>query len=158
METVVIRRRVLDDLVGGWFDGGLEMVEEMDLFCRIAHRWKLAMVPRVLANWRVHASSWTWAREELLFEEKRRLLEKFSRLIPDFDTRFAKEILAVRKEISLREAVCLWKCGRGEAAREKLRRCTAKDAKHAVLYCLSYLPARLCLPIMYRLHRRVTPA
>jgi len=157
LETVIVRRSALENALGGWFDETLNMIEEMDLFCRIAYQWRLAMVDEVLARWRVHASSWTWARSELLFIETRRLLSKLEALIPDFQERFRKEIIDVQNGINLREALYHWKRGDGRKARSILRKDPHRDFRHGVLFLLSYFPQERILPLVYKAKNRILP-
>jgi hypothetical protein len=61
-------KRALDDLTE-WFDFRFNVLEEADLFRRIAYSWELDYVNSPLAKWRTHSSSWTWSKYELFAKE-----------------------------------------------------------------------------------------
>ena len=107
METVIVRRAAIDEQQQ-WFDPRFDMIEEADLFRRIAHQWKIAGVPRPLAKWRVHASSWTFRHPHLLREETGIMLEDYRRRFADFDREFSEEIAQLLNGIDLAEAKDAW--------------------------------------------------
>lgn len=131
METPVIRRTVLDQM-DHWFDMRFEVIEEYDFFVRLGYKWEVAYVDEVLAKWRVHEASWTWSKPELFPAETRTFLNKMSTLIPDFDSRYAKEIRAVVVKIALQEAIVSWRIGDSRNARDILKP-----------FCRESLPAML---------------
>lgn len=120
METPVIRRAVLDEM-DHWFDTRFEVIEEYDFFVRLGYKWEVAYVDEVLAKWRVHGASWTWSKPELFPAETRVFLDKMRTLIPDFDSRYTKELRTVRMKIALQEAVISWRKGDSKKAREVLK-------------------------------------
>ena len=73
--SVVIRKTALDQ-ENEWFDLSFNLIEELDLFIRIAYSWKLDMCRDVLAKYRVHKSSCSWTQTDLLYKEQIILLEK----------------------------------------------------------------------------------
>lgn len=107
METVVIRRAALEQQ-SVWFDPRFNMIEEADLFRRIAHDWEIDGVPEVLARWRVHLGSWTFKHPELFRSETMQMLERYRQLYPNFDAGFAAEIRALMDVITLTEARDAW--------------------------------------------------
>ncbi|MHB1099238.1 MAG: glycosyltransferase family 2 protein [Burkholderiales bacterium] len=107
METVVVRRKAIEEQTP-WFDPRFDMIEEADLFRRIAYEWKIAGVPHALAKWRVHASSWTFRHPHLLREETGIMLEDYRRRYPDFDNKFSKELAQLLGAIALAEAKDAW--------------------------------------------------
>jgi glycosyltransferase involved in cell wall biosynthesis len=107
METVVLRRSALESRTE-WFDRRFNMIEEADLFRRIAHDWKIDGVADALARWRVHASSWTFRHPELFREETLLMLERYRQLYPDFDAEYAHEIAVLMDVVALSEARDAW--------------------------------------------------
>lgn len=107
METVVVRRAALETQ-NEWFDPRFNMIEEADLFRRIAHDWKIDGVAEALARWRVHASSWTFKHPELLRSETSVMLERYRALYPGFDADYAAEIAELMQMIDLSEARDAW--------------------------------------------------
>jgi glycosyltransferase involved in cell wall biosynthesis len=107
METVVLRRSVLKSQPE-WFDPSFNMIEEADLFRRIAHDWKIDGVADALARWRVHASSWTFKHPELLRLESMAMLDRYRTLYPGFDAEYAREIAVLMGVIALTEARDAW--------------------------------------------------
>ena len=107
METVVLRRSALE-AQDEWFDLRFNMIEEADLFRRIAYTWSIDGVPDVLARWRVHASSWTFKHPDLLREESLLMLERYKKRFPRFERDYATEITDLMQSIALTEARDLW--------------------------------------------------
>jgi glycosyltransferase involved in cell wall biosynthesis len=107
METVVLRRSALESQPD-WFDPRFNMIEEADLFRRIAHDWKIDGVPDALARWRVHASSWTFKYPDLLRSESLLMLDRFRTLYPGFDQDYAREVEVLMGVITLTEARDAW--------------------------------------------------
>lgn len=107
METVVLRRATLASQAE-WFNPRFNMIEEADLFRRIAYDWKIDGVAEALARWRVHASSWTSKHPELLRSETMIMLEKYRRLYPAFDADYASEVRALMDVIALFESRDAW--------------------------------------------------
>lgn len=107
METVVLRRAALEAQTE-WFDPRFNMIEEADLFRRIAHDWKIDGVADALARWRVHASSWTFKHPELLRSESMAMLGRYRMLYSGFDAEYAREIAVLMDVITLTEARDAW--------------------------------------------------
>ncbi|MFH1982565.1 MAG: glycosyltransferase [Pseudomonadota bacterium] len=157
LETVVIRRTALGD-PDNWFDIRFNMIEEADLFRRIGYRWKLAMVDRPLAKWRVHADSWSWRKGYLMVAETDQMLARFKKMIPEFESRYHNEIAILRRNTAKDAAFYLWKQGRGAQGRRLLRPYRTTNRRILLLYVLSAFPADWVLGLQ-RLFRRqiVTP-
>ncbi|MDA8094306.1 MAG: glycosyltransferase [Betaproteobacteria bacterium] len=111
METVVVRREAIEKQ-SPWFDPRFNMIEEADLFRRISHDWKVAGVPRPLAKWRVHASSWTFKYPHLLRQETKMMLNDYRERYANFDREFGDEIAQLLDSIDLEEAKNAWIRGR----------------------------------------------
>lgn len=107
METVVIRKKALEQETL-YFDPRFNMIEEADLFRRIAYRWNIAGIQKPLAKWRVHASSWTFKFPHLLREETELMIKDYQGRILDFDTTYAVELARLREGISVWEARNEW--------------------------------------------------
>ena len=120
METPVIRKSILDGM-DHWFDCRFEVIEEYDFFVRAGLDWKLAFVDEVLAKWRIHESSWTWRRPELFPAETRLFLQKLNKIVPDFSSRYEREIHAVRLKIAVQEALIAWGRGQSQSMRVILK-------------------------------------
>jgi glycosyltransferase involved in cell wall biosynthesis len=107
METVVLRRAALESQTD-WFDPRFNMIEEADLFRRIAYDWKIDGVPEPLARWRVHVGSWTFKYPDLLRSESVLMLEKYGQLYTGFNEEYASEISMLMDVIALTEARDAW--------------------------------------------------
>ncbi len=107
METVVLRRTAVE-AQSDWFDPRFNMIEEADLFRRIAHDWKIDGVADALARWRVHGGSWTFKHPQLLRSESLAMLERYRKLYPNFDRDYAPEISVLMDVITLTEARDAW--------------------------------------------------
>ncbi len=142
METIVIKSAVLR-AEKEWFDPRFNMIEDADFFRRIAYRWHLAMVDEPLAKWRVHASSWSWAKSHLFAEENLALLAKYHEIFPDFATAFAPEIRRFERHIALGKAKYLWQSGRPTLARRALTPYLGTNIKLLVFFLMTFFPRYL---------------
>lgn len=129
-----------------------DMVEEVDVFLRLAYVSKIDFSDEVLAEWRVHSSSTTWRHFHLLADEMEHLLGELIRVWPSIESRYAREIKMRRIWIVRQRAIALWMKGDGRA----MRACLSAyggilPLKVNLLYFLSWFKARRWLPIMYRL-------
>jgi glycosyltransferase involved in cell wall biosynthesis len=139
MPGVVIRRKALDGL-DGWFDERFNIVEETDLFTRIAYHWEFDYVDEPLAKWRVHQASWTWSKKELIPRETELMLEKFHVLYDDFAVRFKREVACLRAYTEYRYALIDWEQGNRRLVRQRLRPFLTVDPRLCVPWCLSFFP------------------
>lgn len=138
METVVIRRDCLDRL-DEWFDERFEVVEEADLFIRIAHDWEVDYVHEPLAKWRMHAESWTWKRTGLFADELKMMLDKFAKLYKGFERDYKNEIKKIEAKAAYRRAVEEWKKDNRSGARKKILPYIKNDPRLLIIYALSSL-------------------
>ncbi|MCA9401675.1 MAG: glycosyltransferase, partial [Candidatus Omnitrophica bacterium] len=81
LPTVMIPKAVLMKL-GEWFDARFNMIEDADLFFRIAHDYEVGYIHEPLARYRVHDQSWTFQKRSLFPKEMRQLVTKFKEIYP----------------------------------------------------------------------------
>lgn len=141
MPSVVIRSSVLADMEE-WFDPRFYMNEEADLFIRIAHKWKLAMVDAPLAKWRMHPASLTWTRYSKFADEFEEMLVKYHQLYPDFASRYAKEIRALKRHIALIRAKWFLETGDLSSMRSQLSPHIFLSMRALILFLISCFPKR----------------
>lgn len=139
LETAVIRRKALDTL-DHWFDNRFNMIEEYDLFVRLAIEWELDYVDEVLARWRVHANSWTWKHNDLFPGERKLMLDKLENLIPSFNDSYSKEVALINRTCALEQAQIEWKNGDNRAARDLISPYRSDGMKWLAVYYLTWLP------------------
>jgi len=155
IQTVVIRRSVLDTQEE-WFDPRFNMIEEADLFRRIAYQWKLSMVKESLAKWRVHSASWTWKNPHLLPEETSLMLSKYNDIFPDFNSRFDKEIRILEREVSINNALSFMGSGDRRKARDFLSPFIFSSIKTFILFLMTVLPKGFISFVLK--HRMIFPS
>jgi len=139
LETVIIRRKALKEL-DDYFDDRFSMIEEYDFFVRIAYRWKVGYVDKVLAKCRIHADSYSQKHAGLFPIERRMMLVKFKSLIPDFATDYAVEIEAVEKRCDWETAQVAWSQGKNAQARKLISKYIRDERKYLFAYLLSWFP------------------
>lgn len=139
ISSVIIRRLVLEEQKE-WFDPRFNLIEEADLFTRIAYSWNLAMVNEPLTKFRIHSASWTSTRGHLFAEEIAAMLAKYQELLPDFASRFPKEIRAVKAIIAICRAKQSWISGDSRLARGALAPYLFSSSKAFILYLLTFFP------------------
>ena len=74
--TVTFRRRSVEDV--GFFDESLRATEDRDLWLRIAQLYEVAVVPEVIAHYRVSPMAMT-TNPDRMFEAQRKFIEKHYR-------------------------------------------------------------------------------
>lgn len=73
--SVMFRRSVIEKL-SSWFDTRFSMIEEFDLFIRIAQISEVRYDERCLCYWRAHNTSMTWTKRAYFEVEMRFFLDK----------------------------------------------------------------------------------
>ncbi len=141
LETAIIRRSILDEM-DHWFDVRFQVIEEYDFFVRLGYLSEVDCVNEVLAKWRVHANSWTWTRSELFPAESKLFLAKLTKLMPNFDAIFFKEISAIKRKIAIQEAILAWKKGGSQEARKLLKPWLTRSVSALIVYFWSLFPFR----------------
>lgn len=138
LETVMLRTAAIRNMTHA-FDPGFSHVSDMDLILRLSKDCQLACVPEVLAKWRVHQSSGSWAEPERFFNERKAFVEKMDGLAG-----YAEEWGRVRKRFVERtyaaKAVRLLAGGRVAECRQVLKECPERGAMWAVLTLASRIP------------------
>ena len=138
METVILSRRVLDELDEG-FDVRLEVVEEKELFLRVSAISEVDYVDEVLAKWRVDPNSWTHKRFDLFAIENQLIYDKFIKLYPDLNSIDQESLKAFQEKIAWQKALNFWKLGNGFKCRLILKPLLkSSNLKIYIVYLLSY--------------------
>lgn len=83
LETLIVRRSAVQRLPRA-FDADFSAIADFDLVVRLSRIAKLAVVPEILAKWRVHADSDTWRYPLSFVTEKNRWIAKQIAEDPDF--------------------------------------------------------------------------
>ncbi len=147
MQTVVLRSRALEE-EGEWFDLSFEIIEEGDLFIRIAYRWKLAMVDEPLAEYRLHPESFTWTKGCLAADETESFLEKLEKRIPDFWAQYGREAARTRMAAQLKKGSYCLRMG----DRKSVRDCTSpyilRSRRAFMMFMATLLPESFLLPLL----------
>jgi len=151
MSSVVISRQALDSL-SHFFDPRFEIIEEYDLFLRIAATWKVKCVPLQLTRWRWHDASTTMKKIHLISREKRILLRKLKTEYSDLFEINSQAVTKVRGKIMITSALVLYRSGQASKARALLRKSSIVTAKGLFVYFISFFPNGLVDKI-YRLVR-----
>lgn len=139
METVVVRRMALKSLEE-WFDERFNMVEEGDLFIRIAYSWEFDYVDEPLSKWRIHGSNWSLKiHNELFPAETEMMIEKYKTLYKNFEKDYAKELYLLRAEKDYIYGLSQWEKNNGTKLRQSLKPHIYTHKKHLLTYLLSLI-------------------
>lgn len=139
LETAILRRSALDSL-DEWFDERLSMIEEVELFARVAYTWNVAYFDEPLAKWRMHDASYTFRRRERFPKERKLMLEKFCRIFDNLRKEYSSEIKIIESQIAIDSAICDWEIGKTKNARKYLKPYLNMGIKYNLLYFLTFLP------------------
>ena len=153
LPSVVIRKSALPEERAWWFPESFKMCEEADLFVRLAYKHRLKYVDAVLAKYRMHESNFSNLQRELVAMERRQILERLDRVVPDFRRRFAPERAFALAHICREEARQFWRKGDTTRACEAYRRSLAEDFKP--VFALESLLCRIVPFPAYTKLRRV---
>ncbi|MFZ4801182.1 MAG: glycosyltransferase family 2 protein [Chlorobium sp.] len=138
ISSVVVRKTALDNLQE-CFDNRFEMIEEMDLFCRVAHDWHCAYCADVITKYRVHGLSDTWKKFDKIAFEYQFFLEKCIRTYPGFEKNFLLEILRLKKITLYYHIVSKLLSGDSVGLRKNIK-FRYFDTRFLLLYIASFLP------------------
>ena len=139
LETVVIKKESLDSLEE-WFDERFNVVEEADLFLRLAYNWELDYLNEPLSKWRMHEESWSFSKKELFPHEIELMIKKFIDVFKSFESEYKDEIDTVNKDIQYQYALIDWEKGQPEKARRRLKPLMWGNKKIFITYFISYFP------------------
>ncbi len=103
LETMVIRKEVIENLKRA-FDPDFSFIADFDLAVRASETSELAIVPEVLAKWRVHDESDTWKSPSAFFEEKERWINKQLLENPSWGRDYQQEIKQLNKSTLINKA------------------------------------------------------
>ena len=145
MSTAVIRKKALNSL-DHFFDPQFNLIEEMDLFLRIAYSWKLDCVYEPLGMWRMHSNSWSMSRFYLFPKERKILLNKCRRIFPELE-KYEDIIRAVEATIARDKAIFYHLKGESSKARKILKPYKTHSPKYSALYLLLFLPQKVYMYI-----------
>ena len=140
--SIIIKKEALHAQVE-WFDERFHLLEEADLFRRIAYYWELDFVEKPLAKWRIHNDSSTWIKFNEIHKEGEMMLLKFSNLFPNFNKTYAKEIRYYKSILKRREAISLWHENKNLLARRSLSGFILINKKNTALFCLTFFPYKM---------------
>ena len=140
MPSVIIRKEALLKL-DHWFDPRFNIIEEADLFLRIANDWLLDYTHEALAKYRVANTIYSWIeKKSRSMNEQAMMLEKFSKMYQNFDKQYAQEIGIIRSRIQYYKALCDLERGDNIRARRRMKPQLLNGIKFVLLYAMSYLP------------------
>ena len=127
------------------------MIEEADVFLRLAYYKKVDHCPEVLASWRVHGKSLTWTKFHLLADETELMINDFCKMWPDIDLIYPSEFISRRIWVVRQRVIGLWIEGRGVMARACLVGSKERlPIRIWALYPITFLNASRWVPILYR--------
>ena len=147
MSAAMIRRSALDGLKE-WFDPAFSMAEEADLFYRLAWDWELDYVDLPLTRWRVHGQNTTFKKFHEFAAETRLILEKYSKLHPEFPAKYPDLVELLQRRAAFQKAVALWRDGQNRAAREEIAPFPG-SLKFRLFRLATYLPGA-CFDVLAR--------
>jgi len=137
LSSVMMKKEALLNLAG-WFDARFSCIEDMDLFLRIAHDWKLSCADGVLIKYRMHQKSWTYTHQSSFPEEQELLIEKLSSLYSNLSQEYRDELRAIQMRIGYEKFALFWKAHDEKRARRELRPFLLADKRLFLPYLISY--------------------
>jgi glycosyltransferase involved in cell wall biosynthesis len=117
-ETVIIRKEALDSL-DELFPTDMHIVEEYDLFLRLAFRYEWRYVDEPLAKYRLHEEQFTRTRDDLLIIELKKLRKRIEKYVLDLDS-YEQELEVFDNTVKFKETLFHWRRGEFGGARKLL--------------------------------------
>jgi glycosyltransferase involved in cell wall biosynthesis len=148
MSSTIIRRAALTTLPV-WFNPRFEIIEEYDLFLRIAVDWEFRCVADVLTVWRWHDNSTTMRKRRLISLEKRILLKMLRRAYPDLMRHFRDAEHQVIGKIIVSLALTEYYAGKSRCARRILLLSHTWTPKGIFVFFATFFPVSF-INDMYR--------
>jgi len=139
MSSVMIRRQALDRL-RTWFDPHFEIIEEYDLFLRIAVDWDLRCATGPLTTWRWHEASTTMRKRRRISLEKRLLLKQLRTAYPELMARHQEDEHKVKGKILVSSAINAYYANRPKTSRRLLLSSKRWSAKGIVVFFATFFP------------------
>ena len=139
LPTAIIRRRALEGLTY-WFDERFTMVEESDLFIRIAYTWKLAYVDKPLGKARMHSDSWTFSHFLSIPHERKMMIDTYTQIFDNFNEKYSNEINYLKATIDVYLAKDDLAHGRNRDARRKIIPHINCGYKFMLFYFVCFFP------------------
>lgn len=155
LPTVMISRSVLET-TSSWFDPRFNMISDADLFLRIAYRYKLAGISKILVRYRMHEESLSWKNPNLFISETQLMLKSYKESYLDFEKKYKNEIRELNVRLVWGSALTLLSYKRILEARLILASIEKWNLRILILYLLSYMPAQFVSNFIKRI--RVQPA
>ena len=152
MPTVVIRKKSLT-LLNHWFDPEFNLIEDLDLFTRISYKWELGYVDSILAKYRLHDKSFTFIQRANFSIEIKAFLNKYHKIIPEFNQRYKKQIYCLNRVIDWFVAQELVANGSFTEAKAKMKKYSFDSIKWFTKYSLISMPYIRKIFITRLLHR-----
>ena len=102
LSSAVVKKDALEAL-GAWFVEEMEMLEEIELFLRLAYGFKIDYCGSILAQWRMHSDNDSRLRRNLMIKEYGIILERLIRYIPDFEIKYRKQARSIKRWMAFAE-------------------------------------------------------
>lgn len=118
LSSAVVKRDALEAL-DTWFAEELEMLEEIELFLRLAFSFKIDYCGEILAKWRMHGNNDSRLRRNLMIKEYGIILERLSRYVPDFEIKYSKQFLRIKRWMAFAEVEDAFAAGNRRIAADK---------------------------------------
>ena len=143
LETVIVRKdSVLKQPY--WYNEDYSVIEEADLFRRIAYNGGLDMVNEVLAKWRVHEESYTWRNINQLSLETEQMIKEYSEIYDNFEIEYKREINALRTRVLITEGKFYLETGKNKLARKLILGYKHKKSiLYFIMFFLTFIPSKL---------------
>ncbi|MHB8089421.1 MAG: hypothetical protein ACYDH2_14360, partial [Anaerolineaceae bacterium] len=126
-----------------WFDERFTMIEEADLFTRIAYTWKLIYVDRFLGKALMHSDSWFFCNPLSLPQERKIMIDTYNQIFDNFQANYANEIKHLNATIAADIAKVNLAQGNNRLARAKLAPYVGSGYKFLLFYLICFFPAKI---------------
>lgn len=137
--TVVLKKDALVK-IKEWFDERFTVAEEVDVFMRIAYKWKCDYADEPLLMYRMHENNLSSLMSEQFPKENELILEKLLQLNENIVSEYKHEIDIMRANIQYGYAMEDFKNNRRKMVRKRLAPYLIIKKKLWIPYLFSFLP------------------
>lgn len=142
------------------FNPRFQMVEEADVFLRMALFGKVDYVSEVLSCWRVHGNSVTWRKYDLIASESGEMIEGLLNDFPELENKYDQQFEFKKKWILRQKILALWLSSEGGSARALImQNYRSLPLNVKIFYFITWFSPRLISrPLFYLFGSTVYPA
>ena len=132
MPAILLRRGLIKD--GNVFNKKYEVIEDLEVFTRLAYETQVLYINKVLAYVRKHSKSLTANKFIKFPQETRDFIECLKTEINNFEVDYHEELDHLNITINYQVALAKWMNQENQEARQQIRKILLQRKKYFIIY------------------------